>query len=78
MALTKVNLIKQRLRDWGAALPVDMPPDPHSNHAIASSDCGVLKKETLYRIKVLLDETNRMSRKHCLRNPSYQCDLKYN
>lgn len=75
MALTKVNLIKQRLRDWGAALPVDMPPDPQSNHAIAPSDCGVLIKETLFRIKILLDETNRMSRRHCLRRPSYQCDF---
>lgn len=78
MALTKVNLIKQRLRDWGAALPVDMPPDPQSNHTIPPGDFRVLMKETLFRIKTLLDETNRMSRRHCPRSPSHQCDLKYN
>lgn len=80
MALTKVNLIKQRLRDWGAgALSIDMPPDPQSNHTIASSECRVLIKETLCRIKVLLDKTNKMSRRHCLRSPTHQClDPKYN
>ena len=30
LALTKVNLIKQRLRAWGAAMPVDMPPNPQA------------------------------------------------
>lgn len=80
MALTKVNLIKQRLRDWGAgALPVGVPPDPQSNHTIASTECGVLIEETLSRIKILLDKTNKMSRRHRLRSPSHQClDLKYN
>jgi len=83
MALTKVNLIKQRLDDWGSARgtqPVNMPPpDPHSNHTIDSSACGVLLliEETLSRIKLLLDKTNRMSRRHCLRSPSHQRDLKY-
>lgn len=78
MALTKVNLIKQRLCDWGAALPVDTPHDKQSNHTVAPPGCGVLIEETLCGIKVLLDKTNRMSKRHCCyRSPNHQCDLRY-
>lgn len=77
MALTKVNLIKERLRAWGAALPVDTPHDPQSNHTFALTGCGLLIEETLSGIKILLDKTNRMSKRHCHRSPSQQCDLKY-
>lgn len=61
LALTKVNLIKQRLDDWGSARgaqPARMPPpDPQSSHTIDPSACGVLLliEETLNRIKLLLD-----------------------
>lgn len=84
LALTKVNLIKQRLDDWGSARgaqPAGMPPpDPQSNHTIDPSACGVLLliEETLNRIKLLLDKTNRMSRRYCFRSPNHQRDLKYN
>lgn len=77
MALTKVNLIKQRLRAWGAAIPLDMPPDPRSNHTIAHTDCGALIRETLLRIKSLLDKTTRISRRHRLRSSTHRRDLRY-
>lgn len=77
MALTKVNLIKQRLRAWGAALPVDMPHDPQSNHTIAPTGCGVLIEEALLDIKILLDKTNEMSKRHCYRSPNHRWDPRY-
>lgn len=77
LALTKVNLIKQRLRAWAAALPVDIPCDPQSNHTTHPTDCGVLIEETLLSIKILLDKTNEMSKRHCLRSPSDAWDVRY-
>lgn len=77
MALTKVNLIKQRLRDWGAALPADMASYPQSNHTCAPTGCRPLIEETLSGIKILLDKTNDMSKRHSFRRPNHQCDLQY-
>lgn len=77
LALIKVNLIKQRLRAWGAALPVNMPHFPKSNHTIAPAGCGVLIEETLLDIKILLDKTNEMSKRHCNRNRNHRWDLRY-
>lgn len=77
LALTKVKLIKQRLRAWGAALPVGVPHDPQSNHTIAPTGCGVLIEETLFGIKILLDKTNEMSKRHCYRSPNHRWDPRY-
>lgn len=77
LALTKVNLIKQRLRAWAVALPVDTPRDASSNHTTQTTDCGVLIEETLLSIKILLDKTNEMSKRHCLRSPSHGWDVRY-
>lgn len=81
LALTKVKLLDQRLRAWGAALPVGVPHDPQSNHTIAPTGCGVLIEETieetLFGIKILLDKTNEMSKRHCYRSPNHRWDLRY-
>lgn len=77
LALTKVNLIKERLRAWGAALSIDLPPDPQSNHTFALTGCGVLIEETLLSIKILLDKTNEISKRHCYRSPNHRWELRY-
>lgn len=78
VALTKVSLIKQRLSDWGSDVDTCTLFDPKNDRTTTYAHCGGVIKETLYRIEVLLEKTNKMSQRHSFRGPSRQGDIKYN